>query len=406
MGGGELCHDTKPSCRKNEERNAWDQSFAKLYPHTQYTYGWGLSIVGGSCPPLPPYVSITALLTHIMQAMELLSSQDPAEQLEASVVVTSQLSDSTNDRTAPLLPSDIQTANIIIDQVINILEENTGAMAGSGEDEVCVYVALALAHPCPESPFLCQSTPSANPPVLPNPLSMKTPHSSPSYATPRPPNPPELPFLDPMQTPRPPNPPEPPFLCNPPDLPTPQSPPSYATPQTSQPPRAPLPRSYANPQTSQPPRAPLPMQTPRPPNPPELPLDPMQTPRPPNPPELPFLCNPQASQPPRAPLPRSYANPQASQPPRSRAPLPMQTPSPPNLPELPFLCKPTRPDHLRLPESLSYVHYRLSKKHIVNFGCIFLPQNIVNIFNSLLDTNNTIGWNNLRNVSHSEAYAS
>ena len=78
--------------------------------------------------------------------MEALSSEDPVELLEASVMVTSQLATATSDRITSLLPSDIQTTNAILDQVINILVENPGTMAVNGTVEVkcCCVECVAL----------------------------------------------------------------------------------------------------------------------------------------------------------------------------------------------------------------------------------------------------------------------
>lgn len=57
--------------------------------------------------------------------MEAFSLDDPVEQLAASVEVTSQLAGATNDRTRSLLPTDLQTTNVVLDQVIAILEDST-----------------------------------------------------------------------------------------------------------------------------------------------------------------------------------------------------------------------------------------------------------------------------------------
>lgn len=61
------------------------------------------------------------------------------EQLAASVEVTSQLADATNDRAMSLLPTDLQTTNAVLDQVIDILEGSTDTMAelDTQPDEVC-----------------------------------------------------------------------------------------------------------------------------------------------------------------------------------------------------------------------------------------------------------------------------
>jgi ABC-type histidine transport system ATPase subunit len=48
--------------------------------------------------------------------------EDEVEQLAAVMEVTSRLADATNDRTMSLLPTDLQTTNFVLDQVINILD--------------------------------------------------------------------------------------------------------------------------------------------------------------------------------------------------------------------------------------------------------------------------------------------
>lgn len=66
--------------------------------------------------------------------MEALSLEDPVELVEASMAVTAQLEESTTDRTLSLLPSDLQTTNSIIDQVISVLENNTETLMSSDEE--------------------------------------------------------------------------------------------------------------------------------------------------------------------------------------------------------------------------------------------------------------------------------
>lgn len=56
--------------------------------------------------------------------MEALSLDDPLELLAASVEVTSQLADATSG-TRSLLPTDLQTTNVVLTQVIAILENST-----------------------------------------------------------------------------------------------------------------------------------------------------------------------------------------------------------------------------------------------------------------------------------------
>lgn len=56
------------------------------------------------------------------------------ELVEASMAVTAQLEESTTDRTLSLLPSDLQTTNSIIDQVISVLENNTETLMSSDEE--------------------------------------------------------------------------------------------------------------------------------------------------------------------------------------------------------------------------------------------------------------------------------
>ena len=72
-----------------------------------------------------------------MQAMEALSSEDPMEQLQASMEYTSQLVGATAGRTVSLLPADLWVANVIIDQVVRIQEENV-ATTDARPDEVCM----------------------------------------------------------------------------------------------------------------------------------------------------------------------------------------------------------------------------------------------------------------------------
>ena len=77
-----------------------------------------------------------------MQARELLSLQDPVELLEAVVLVTSKLADVTSNRSTSLFPSDIQTTNVILDLVVDVLERKNETIAGIGIDEVCMYSVL------------------------------------------------------------------------------------------------------------------------------------------------------------------------------------------------------------------------------------------------------------------------
>ena len=79
-----------------------------------------------------------------MQARELLSSQDPMELLEASVLITSKLAEATSYHTTSLFPSDIQTTNVIVDLINDVLEEENEAIAGIGIDEVCIYIYTYL----------------------------------------------------------------------------------------------------------------------------------------------------------------------------------------------------------------------------------------------------------------------
>lgn len=77
--------------------------------------------------------------------MEALSSEDPLEQLQASIEYTSQLVEVTAGRTVSLLPADLWVANVIIDQVVSIQEENFGQF-DVRPDEVCIsYVNLIIA---------------------------------------------------------------------------------------------------------------------------------------------------------------------------------------------------------------------------------------------------------------------
>lgn len=76
-----------------------------------------------------------------LQATEALSSNDSVELLQASVEVTSQLAEATSDRTVSLLPTDLQTTNAILNQVVDILEDSIeiATSTGIGQDEVCDY---------------------------------------------------------------------------------------------------------------------------------------------------------------------------------------------------------------------------------------------------------------------------
>lgn len=56
--------------------------------------------------------------------MEALSSEDLAEQLQASIEYSSQLVDATSGRSDSLLPADLWVANVIMDQVVSVQEEN------------------------------------------------------------------------------------------------------------------------------------------------------------------------------------------------------------------------------------------------------------------------------------------
>ena len=79
-----------------------------------------------------------------MQARELLSSQDPMELLEASILITSKLAEATSYHTTSLFPSDIQTTNVIVDLINDVLEEENEAIAGIGIDEVCICIYTYL----------------------------------------------------------------------------------------------------------------------------------------------------------------------------------------------------------------------------------------------------------------------
>ena len=68
--------------------------------------------------------------------MEAFLVQDPAALLDASAEVTSQLVDSTGERTVSLLPTDLQTTNFILDQVVDILEDNVDMTTSAEPDEV------------------------------------------------------------------------------------------------------------------------------------------------------------------------------------------------------------------------------------------------------------------------------
>lgn len=64
-----------------------------------------------------------------------LSVEDPVELLEASVEVTSQLEEATNERTTSLLPTDLQTTNSILNQVVGILENSVEMISGDTDLE-------------------------------------------------------------------------------------------------------------------------------------------------------------------------------------------------------------------------------------------------------------------------------
>ena len=64
------------------------------------------------------------------QAMTALSVEDPMELIEAGVEVTSQLEEATRERTVSLLPTDLQTTNSLLNQLVGILENNVEMIAG------------------------------------------------------------------------------------------------------------------------------------------------------------------------------------------------------------------------------------------------------------------------------------
>ncbi len=81
-------------------------------------------------------------ITHsCMQAMEALSSENPVEQLQASIEYTSRLVEVTAGRTVSLLPADLWVANVVLDRVVSIQEENIGqnATIETRPDEVCKF---------------------------------------------------------------------------------------------------------------------------------------------------------------------------------------------------------------------------------------------------------------------------
>ena len=83
----------------------------------------------------------TSTIDICMQAMEALSSEDPMEQLQASMEFTSQLLEATAQHTVSLLPADLWVANVVLDNVVNIQEDivrQNGTVNGAYRpDEVC-----------------------------------------------------------------------------------------------------------------------------------------------------------------------------------------------------------------------------------------------------------------------------
>lgn len=71
--------------------------------------------------------------------MEAFALEDPVELLEASIEVTSQLADATNNRERSLLPTDLQTTTTVLGQVIDVLEDSVDMMTAQ-PDEVKEYI--------------------------------------------------------------------------------------------------------------------------------------------------------------------------------------------------------------------------------------------------------------------------
>lgn len=70
------------------------------------------------------------------------------ELLEASIEVTSQLADATNNRQRSLLPTDLETVNTVLGQVLGVLEDSADMMAAidAQPDEVNLCMSQQVLH--------------------------------------------------------------------------------------------------------------------------------------------------------------------------------------------------------------------------------------------------------------------